>query len=115
MLNFIYPAKSEGVINVEAALTIDSTITARGYIKSTEISLGVDYISDVRQIDTLLTQLVNTINSSSNKMLQPRDTIGQGTALLQNAILCFGGNPKEDMDNDLNDTSLLPSIQLTLC
>ena len=37
ILNFIYPSKSEGIIIAEAALTIDSTMTARGYLQSKEI------------------------------------------------------------------------------
>ena len=81
-------------------------MTSRGYFKSKEISLGIDYISDVLRIDTLFTQLVNSISSSSNRMSQPRDIIGQVTALLQNAISCIGDSSKEDIDNDLNDHSL---------
>ena len=97
MLNFIYPSKSAGFINVEAALNIDFMMTARGYQRNI---LVFDYISGVRQIDTLLTQLVNTICSSSNKISQPGDMIGQATAL-QNAISCFGDKvSKEDIDND---------------
>ena len=61
---------------------IDTTITARGYLRSKELSLGIYYISDDRQIDTLLTQLVNTI-SSSNKMSHPRDMIVQATVFIR--------------------------------
>ena len=96
-------------------MTIDSTMIARGYFKSNAVSLGIDFKSEVRQIDTLLTQLVNTISSSSNKMSQSRDMIGQATALLQNAISCCGYNPMENIDNDLNNISLLPSHKFTIC
>ena len=64
ILKIIYPSKSEGIIRVEAALTIDSTMTARGYLQSKEISLRISCISDVRQIETLLTELVDTITCS---------------------------------------------------
>ena len=89
MINFIYPCKSEGVIRVETALIIDSTLTARGFFQSKEISLWIDCISDVRQIEILLTKLVDTISRSSKKISKPRDMIAEATALLQNAVSCI--------------------------
>ena len=115
MINFIYPSKSVGVIRVEAALTIDSTLTARGFFQSKEISLGIDCISDVRQIETLLTELVSTISRSSKKISQPRDMIAEATALLQNAISCIEDHSKEDIDDKSNDAPFLPSLQFILC
>ena len=114
MINFIYPSKSVGVIRVEAALTIDSTLTARGFFQSKVISLGIDCISDVRQIETLLTELVGTISRSSKKISQPRDMIDEATALLQNAISCIEDHSKEDIDYKSNDVPFLPSLQFIL-
>ena len=99
---------------VEAALTIDSTLTARGFFQSKEISLGIDCISDVSQIETLLRELVSTISRSSKKISQPRDMIAEATALLQNAISCIEDHSKEDIDDKSNDPPFLPSLQFIL-
>ena len=115
MLNFIYPCKSEGVIRVEAAFIIDSTLTARGFFQSKEISLGIDCISDVRQIEILLTKLVDTISRSSKKISKPRDMIAEATALLQNAVSCIEDHSNEDIDDKSNDAPFLPSLQFILC
>ena len=82
MLNFIYPSKSEGIIRVEAALTIDSTMTALGYFQSKEISLRINCITDVREIETLLTELVEAISCSSTKISQPKDMIALKLSLI---------------------------------
>ena len=115
MINFIYPCKSEGVIRVEAALIIDSTLTARGFFQSKEISLGIDCISDVRQIEILLTKLVDTISRSSRKISKPRDMIAEATALLQNAVSCIEDHSNEDINDKSNDAPFLPSLQFILC
>ena len=96
ILNFIYPSKSEGIIRVEAASTIDSTMTARGYLQSKEISLRISRIFDVRQIETLLTELVDTIACSSTKKLQPKDMIAEATTHIRNAVSDLEDHSREN-------------------
>ena len=115
MLNFIYPSKSEGIIRVEAALTIDSTMTARGYFQSKEISLRINCITDVRQIETLLTELVEAISCFSTKISQPKNMIAEAITNIQNAVSHLEDHSQEEFDDKSNDIHLLPSLQFTLC
>ena len=88
-MNFIYPCASDEGVKVETSLIIESTMTVRGYVHSKQVPLGLDYIQDVREIDTLLTELVKMITSTSSKICQPRLMIDEATALLQDAISCI--------------------------
>ena len=114
ILNFIYPSKSEGIISVEAALTIDSTMTARGYLQSKEISLRISCIYDVRQIETLPTELVDTIACSSTEKLQPKDMIAEAITHIQNAVSDLTDHSRENLDDKSNDINL-PLLQFQLC
>ena len=64
-MNFIYPCTSDEGVKIETPLIIESTMTVRGYVHSKQVPLGIDYVQDVREIDTLLKELVKMITSTS--------------------------------------------------
>ena len=41
--------------------------------------------------------------------------IDEATALLQDAISCIESQSQDDIEDNSNDTCLLPSLQITLC
>ena len=89
-------------------------MTARGYLQSKEISLRISCISDVRQIETLLTELVDTIACFSTKKLQPKDMIAEAITHIQNAVSDLKDHSRENLDDKSNDINL-PLLQFQLC
>ena len=58
MVQFILPHLENSMIRVEATLTINSNLSTKAYFHDKPISLSLEFIRDIRQIETLLDEII---------------------------------------------------------
>ena len=57
-IHFILPHLENSMIRVEATLTIDSNLCTKAYFHNKHISLSLEFVRTIRQIETLLDEII---------------------------------------------------------